>query len=47
MVLDVNLNNIIKYNSVFSVLSFEEQICSKNQREQNFIEKWCWLYDRL
>ena len=26
-------------------LSFKEQICIKNQREQDFIEKWCWLYD--
>ena len=28
-------------------LSFEEQICIKNQREQDFIEKWFWLYDQL
>ena len=28
-------------------LSFDEQICIKNQREQDFIEKWFWLYDQL
>ena len=28
-------------------LSFEEQICIKIQREQDFIEKWFWLYDQL
>ena len=28
-------------------LSLEEQICIKNQREQDFIKKWYWLYDQL
>ena len=28
-------------------LYYEEQICIKNQSEQEFIKKWAWLYDRL
>ena len=28
-------------------LYYEEQICIKNQCEQEFIDKWAWLYDQL
>ena len=28
-------------------LSFEEQICTRNQCEPNVIEKLCWLYHQL
>ena len=28
-------------------LYYEEQICIKNQCEQEFINKWAWLYDQL
>ena len=28
-------------------LYYEEQICIKNQCEQEFIDKWAWFYDQL
>ena len=44
-------NQNIAFHSLLVLLRqelyYEEQICIKNQCEQEFIDKWTWLYDQL